>query len=260
MLLSVRNLDKTFVTDRSIFGRVRRTVHAVKNLSFDLAAGETLAVVGESGSGKSTTARLVLRLIEPEGGDIRFEGTDVRAQDARGMLALRRQMQIIFQDPLTSFDPRVSIGESIAEPLRVHTGMDRAQRDREVCRLLDRVGMSTQDLTRRPFEFSGGQLQRASIARALTLKPKLIVCDECVAALDVSIRAQVLNLLAELQRELGMSYLFIAHDLSMVRAIAHRVLIMQAGEVVESGPIQSVFGRPSHVYTQELLAAVPSLR
>ncbi len=259
-MLSVQNLSKTFATRRDLLGRRRDLVHAVKDISFSIDPGETVALVGESGSGKSTTGRLILRLIEADAGRIVFDGADVRALGKRDLRSLRRKMQVIFQDPFGSFDPSVSIGESIAEPLLVHFGMGRKHRLHKAAALLERVGMGAEDLTRSPRELSGGQLQRAAIARALTLEPLLLVCDECVAALDVSIRAQVLNLMMELRKEAGMSYLFITHDLALVKAIADRVNVMSAGEIVEQGSVEAIFSRPAHDYTRQLLSAIPQLK
>lgn len=258
-LLSVQGLTKSFVTRRNILGVASSYVHAVKDVAFDIAPAETVALVGESGSGKSTTGRLVLRLIEADRGRIAFDGADVRALNKSDLRGLRRSMQVIFQDPHGSFDPGVTVGDSISEPLLVHFGTNRADRLRQAAELLERVGMNVRDLHRSPQELSGGQLQRAAIARALTLRPRLLVCDECVAALDVSIRAQVLNLMMELQEDLGISYLFITHDLAVVRAIANRVYVMSSGMIVESGSVKTIFARPKHAYTQQLLDAIPAL-
>jgi ABC-type oligopeptide transport system ATPase subunit len=258
-LLNVEGLTKSFVIRRDLLGRPSDEVHAVKDVSFSIEPGETVALVGESGSGKSTTGRLVLRLIEPDRGVISFNGIDVRNLPRRELRRLRQKMQVIFQDPLSSFDPSIAIGDSIAEPLLVHFRTPRRERLRTAAALLERVGMSTHYLARSPRELSGGQLQRAAIARALTLKPQLIVCDECVAALDVSIRAQVLNLMIGLQKDMGMSYLFITHDLALVRAIAHRVNVMSQGEIVERGSVADLFAHPSQDYTKQLLSSIPSL-
>ncbi len=228
---------------------------SVQGLSVE--AGETLALVGESGAGKSTTGRLVLRLIEPEAGSVQFDGADVRAMSSRTLRSARQRMQMIFQDPFSSLDPRMPIGESVAEPLRVHFAMPRLERMRKAVALLDRVGLGRHTLDRYPGELSGGQLQRVAIARALTLEPKLIVCDEPVAALDVSVRAQVLNLMQELQEERALTYLFISHDLALVEVIADRVAVMRAGKIVEIGEARALYRQPQHEYTKELLSAIP---
>jgi peptide/nickel transport system ATP-binding protein len=256
-MLKVENLAKTFVTRRDLLGRAQDSVRAVKGISFKIEPGETVSLVGESGSGKSTTGRLILRLIEPDSGRVFFNGKDIRTLDKAGLRLLRRKMQMIFQDPYGSFDPRVSVGHSIAEPLIVHFGMGRTERMGKAASMLERVGMSAHDLDRLPRELSGGQLQRCAIARALTLEPALLVCDECVSALDVSIRAQVLNLLEDLRKDTGTAYLFITHDLSVVKAIAARVYVMSAGEIVESGRVSQIFESPRHPYTQQLLSAIP---
>lgn len=256
-MLKVEYLAKTFVTRRDLLGRSTEKVHAVKNVSFTIGAGETVALVGESGSGKSTTGRLVMQLLKPDRGSVQFNGEETRRLDRAGLRTLRRKMQMIFQDPYSSFDPRVTVGNSIAEPLLVHFRVKRADRLTAAAALLERVGMSAIDLNRLPRELSGGQLQRCAIARALTLQPNLLICDECVSALDVSIRAQVLNLLEALQKETGMAYLFITHDLSVVKAIADRVCVMAAGEIVESGSVDKIFEYPENDYTRQLLSAIP---
>jgi len=256
-LLEVSGLGKTFVTRRSLLGIPTARVEAVRDVSFTVEPGETLALVGESGTGKSTAGRLVLRLIEPDAGSVRFEGTNVLALSRFELRAMRRRMQMVFQDPYSSLDPRVPIGRSIGEPMLIHFGTPRRERERKTTELLERVGFGADMLVRYPRELSGGQLQRVAIARALTLGPRLIVCDEPVAALDVSVRAQVLNLMAELQRDLGIAYIFISHDLALVEVIAHRVAVMRAGSIVEMGGVRDIFGRPQHAYTRELLAAIP---
>jgi oligopeptide transport system ATP-binding protein len=258
-LLSAVGLAKSFPRRHDLFGRARDHVPAVRDVSFDIAPGETLALVGESGAGKSTVGRLVLRLVEPDSGTVSFEGTDITALDGAAMRKLRQRMQMIFQDPHSSLDPRITVGESIGEPLLVHFRMPRAERRDTAASLLERVGMSHRDLDRLPGALSGGQLQRVAIARALTLKPRLIVCDEPVAALDVSIRAQVINLMKDLQEEMGIAYLFISHDLALVRVIADRVAVMQAGVIVEHGPTDGIFATPRHAYTRELLSAIPRI-
>jgi oligopeptide transport system ATP-binding protein len=254
-LLEVEGLTKIFRRRRLL--RAAEEHRAVDDVTFSLGRGRTLALVGESGAGKSTTARLVLRLIEPNAGAIHFGGTDLLALASGDLRRHRSRMQMIFQDPYGSLDPRISVGRSVAEPLKVHSGMNRADRERIVVRLLKRVGLGEHFLERLPSELSGGQLQRVSIARALTVDPQLIVCDEAVAALDVSIRAQVLTLLLDIQEERGVSYLFIAHDLAIVEAFADDVIVMRDGAIVEGGPVAQVFVAPTSSYTKELLGAIP---
>lgn len=256
-LLEVDAVSKSFSTGRDVLGRRTGWTHAVKGVSFTLDAGECLAVVGESGAGKSTVGRIVLRLIEPDSGSIVFDGVDVRAAGTKELRRLRQRMQMIFQDPHSSLDPRMTIGDAVAEPLLVHTDRSRTDRDRQTAALLDRVGLGSRYLGRYPSELSGGQLQRVAIARALALNPSLIVCDEPVAALDVSVRAQVLNLLRDLQEDLGLAYLFVCHDLALVEVIADRVLVMAAGEVVEEGTVGQIFSTPQQEYTRRLLSAIP---
>jgi ABC-type glutathione transport system ATPase component len=256
-LLEVKNLTKSFSSGRDWLGRRTKWSHAVKGVSFTLERGECLAVVGESGAGKSTVGRMVLRLIEPDSGSVTFDGVDVLATKPKQLRELRQRMQMIFQDPYSSLDPRMTIKDAVAEPLLVHTDKDRATREREAVELLDKVGIGSRYLGRYPAELSGGQLQRVAIARALTMKPSLIVCDEPVAALDVSVRAQVLNLLLDLQEELGLAYLFVCHDLALVEVIADRVMVMAAGEVVEADTTEQIFANPQQDYTKKLLAAIP---
>jgi peptide/nickel transport system ATP-binding protein len=256
-LLDVSGLTTRFPLHAGVFRRISGRVHAVENVSFSLHAGETLALVGESGCGKSTTGRSILRLIEPTAGAIRFEGADVRRLDKRGLSALRRQMQMIFQDPYASLNPRIPVGRAIAEPIIVHGIADRAEAADRAAALLKVVGLASEMGARLPHEFSGGQRQRLCIARALSLSPKLIVADEAVAALDVSIKAQVLNLMLDLQAQFGLSYLFISHDMGVVERISHRIAVMYLGEIVEIGPRAAIIENPQHPYTRKLLAAVP---
>ncbi|MFV0307493.1 MAG: ATP-binding cassette domain-containing protein [Desertimonas sp.] len=255
-LLEVRGLVKRFVGPRQGLRRGAPTT-VVDDVSFDVERGRTVALVGESGAGKSTTALLVLRLLEADGGSVVLDGTDVRGLDPKALRQFRQKMQIVFQDPHSSLDPRVPIGRSIAEPLQVLMSMNRSDREQRALRMLNRVSLRRGLAERFPHELSGGQLQRIAIARALTVSPELIVCDEAVSALDVSVRAQVLNLLMDIQEEDGVSYLFVAHDLAIVENIAHDVIVMQNGRIVESGDTAHVFGDPSETYTRELLEAIP---
>ena len=254
-LLRVRNLVKTFPA-RS---RHADPVLAVQDVSFDVPRGGTLAIVGESGSGKSTTGRAVLRLHEPTSGTVEFDGTDLLALDAPAMRAMRARLQIVFQDTYATLDPRWVVGRLLAEPLRLHTDMDRRQVRERIAEVLTMVGLDPDSAQRFPHEFSGGQRQRIGIARALLLNPELVVCDEAVSALDVSVQAQVLELMKDLQEELGLTYIFISHDLSVVESFADHVLVMSHGRVVEQGTTEDVFGNPRHPYTQALLAAVPAV-
>jgi glutathione transport system ATP-binding protein len=256
-LLKVRKLQTRFAIASGFFGRVRRRVHAVEQVSFDLHGSETLALVGESGCGKSTTGRSLLRLVDIEGGSIEFGGRDIVRLPPSELRPLRREIQMVFQDPYASLDPRLTVGFSVAEPLFVHGAARGAEAEQRVARLLEHVGLSPDHAPRYPHEFSGGQRQRIAIARALALQPKIIVADEAVSALDVSIRAQIVNLLLDLQAEFGLSYLFISHDMAVVERISHRVAVMYLGQIVEIGPRRAIFEDPRHPYTRKLLAAVP---
>lgn len=260
-LVELENITKTFGGSRARLGRkpVDNRVYALKDVSLSIERGETVALVGESGSGKSTLGRIALRLVEADSGDVTICGRSVRDLSRRDLRAARRDMQMIFQDPFSSLDQRMLIGGLIEEPMIVHgIEPDAVARRARAISLIERVGLTVDHLDRFPYEFSGGQLQRVAIARALATDPQFVVCDEPVAALDVSVRAQVLNLLIELQRERGLSYLFISHDLSLVRVLADRVAVIQRGVIVESGPTDEVYDNPSHPYTRALLAAVPS--
>jgi len=256
-LLVVEHLEKTFPVRSGLFGGNRGEVHAVNDVSFTINKGETLGVVGESGCGKTTMGRSVLRLIEPTAGTIRFDGIDVRALGATALRQLRRRMQIVFQDPFSSLNPRMTVGDAVKEGMVIHHLAEGPDADKRVRALFEEVGLNPSYAARYPHEFSGGQRQRVGIARALSVEPELIVCDEPVSALDVSVQAQVINLLQDLQRDRGLTYLFIAHDLSVVKHIANRVAVMYLGRIVEIGPADKVYAHPMMPYTQALLSAVP---
>jgi peptide/nickel transport system ATP-binding protein/oligopeptide transport system ATP-binding protein len=256
-ILSVRGLVKHFRPRARMFGAEAKPVRAVDGIDLDVPAQGTLGLVGESGCGKSTTGRLVLRLIEADAGTIHFEGEDIRTVPAARLRGLRRRMQIVFQDPFASLDPRMTVAEILAEPFVVHGIGDGAARAKSVRRLLDQVGLAAHHAERHPHEFSGGQRQRIGIARALALDPALIVADEPVSALDVSIQAQILNLMRDLQRARGLAFLFISHNLAVVRHMADRMAVMYLGRVVEEAPREALFAAPLHPYTRALLSAVP---
>ncbi len=257
-LLQVANLKKFYPIRSGVIPRVVGHVQAVDDVSFTVGRGETLGLVGESGCGKTTVGRCVLRLIEPTGGKVTFDGVDVGSLKSDGLRDLRRRMQIIFQDPYSSLNPRYTVSEIVGEAMRLH-GIARTRSDAKdkVGDLLERVGLSRNYVNRYPHEFSGGQRQRIGIARALAVEPRFIVCDEAVSALDVSIQAQILNLLAELQKELNLSYLFIAHDLAVVKHISDRIAVMYLGEIVEEAETDELFANPMHPYTRALLSAIP---
>jgi oligopeptide/dipeptide ABC transporter ATP-binding protein len=256
-LLEAKNLVKHFPASRNLFGRPTSFARAVDGVSFHVDAGETLALVGESGCGKSTVSRLVLRLIEPDAGSISFEGRDLLALDANELRAFRRQAQIIFQDPYASLNPRMTVGQILGEPLALHELVPPAQRRGRIEGLLRLVGLEPRVARRYPHEFSGGQRQRIAIARALAVEPKLVICDEPVSALDVSIRSQILNLLRDLQDRLGLSYIFVSHDLAVVKHIADRVAVMNLGGIVETAETEALFAAPRHPYSRALLSAIP---
>jgi oligopeptide/dipeptide ABC transporter ATP-binding protein len=257
ILLQAEGLAKHFPVRSGLLQRTTAHVRAVDGVDLTVRRGETLGLVGESGSGKSTTGRLVLRLIEATAGRLRFDGTDLRELPSGELRKIRSRMQMIFQDPYSSLDPQATVADSVGEPLRVHRNLRGRERDQAVGELLETVGLQQRHLHRYPYEFSGGQRQRICIARALATSPELLICDEPVSALDVSIQAQVINLLEDLQQETGVSLLFISHDLAVVRHISDRIAVMYLGRIVEVGDAEQVYERPRHPYTEALLSAIP---
>jgi len=256
-LLSVRNLSHEFAARHPLFGAAAAATRAVHDVSFDIVRGETLALVGESGSGKTTTGRAILRLIEPTAGRVTFDGVDVLALEREPLRKLRRRMQIVFQDPHTSLDPRMRVGRAVREGIEAHQIAEGADADARVARALEEVGLRAGDAGKLPHEFSGGQRQRIAIARALAVEPEFVVLDEAVSALDVTVQAQVLALLTQLQRDRGLTYLFIAHNLAVVEQIATRVAVMYLGRIVELADAATLYAAPQHGYTKALLSAVP---
>jgi oligopeptide/dipeptide ABC transporter ATP-binding protein len=259
-LLQIRHLKKYYPVTAGIFSRHVGDIKAVDDVTFDISEGEIIGLVGESGCGKSTLGKIIPRLEEPTGGKILYRGTDVAGLDKKGLKELRREIQIIFQDPDASLDPRMTVGDSIREPLVIHNIGDDKKRTRRVVELMEQVGLEAGQVDLYPHEFSGGQKQRIGIARALAMNPKLIIADEPVSALDVSIQAQILNLMMDIQEKFGLAYLFIAHDLSVIRHMAHRVAIMYLGKIVELSGKKELFKNPLHPYTEALLSAVPSFK
>ena len=255
-VMKAEDLVVTFTSKRRI-GRPKSVVRAVNGISFEIARGETLGLVGESGSGKSTTGRAIMRLIDPDEGSIQLMGREIASLPQRKVRPLRKTMQMVFQDPYSSLDPSMIIAESIGEPLMVHENLRGRKKDERVRELLAQVGLSSQHLARYPYEFSGGQRQRIAIARAISVNPDLLIFDEAVSALDVSTQHQIIELMEKLREELGLAYLFIAHDLAVVRHISHRIAVMYLGHIVEEGPRDRVLSQPAHPYTESLLSAVP---
>jgi oligopeptide transport system ATP-binding protein len=257
IILEARNLTKTYRQRSGRFGFGSKQVKALDGVSLSIRAGSTLAVVGESGSGKSTLARCLLQLLPLDAGTVQFQGRDLAALSGNALRAERRNLQMVFQDPFASLNPRMKVGEIVGEGLLIHSLGNALERKQKVLRMLERVGLSAADMNKYPHEFSGGQRQRIGIARALVVQPKLVVCDEPVSALDVSIQAQILLLLKELQQEMGLSYLFISHDLRVVRHIAEEVAVMYDGKIVEQGRVEDIYSSPQQAYTQNLLNAIP---
>lgn len=256
-ILQVKDLQQYFPIKGGVFGRTVNHVKAVDGVNFTIYEGETVSIVGESGCGKSTTGRAILRLDEPTGGEVIFQGTNLLSKSKREMRSIRKDLQVIFQDPFASLNPRRSIGQTLEEAMGILNVVPKADRRRRAIELLEQVGLKEEHIDRYPHEFSGGQRQRIGIARALAVEPKLIICDEAVSALDVSVQAQVLNLLKKLQKEYGLTYLFISHDLGVVRHISDRIIVMYLGKVVEIAEKKSLFDNPRHPYTQALLSAIP---
>jgi oligopeptide/dipeptide ABC transporter ATP-binding protein len=256
-LLETRGLTKQFPIEKGLLRRVVGQIHAVDRVDLSVAAGTTMGLVGESGSGKSTLARLVLRLVDPTAGDIFFDGRDIVPLSGKALRTVRQHLQIVFQDPHAAFDPSASLLTSLREPMKTHLALSAAEQRERARELMELVGLDAEHLQRFPHELSGGQLQRAAIGRALTLEPKLLVLDEPVSSLDVSTQAQVVNLLRALQQRLGVSYVFIAHDLAVVRHVSHRISVMYLGRIVEEGPADGVYETPRHPYTEALLSAIP---
>ncbi len=257
-LLSVKNLVKYFPIRRGIFSRVKGFVKAVDDISFDIPNGKTLGLVGESGCGKTTAGRTILRLIDPTSGTIKFEGNDITKLTQKNLRPLRKNFQIIFQDPYSSLNPRMTVRSILAEALLYHSIVEKTLVDREIFRLLDVVGLQKFHADRYPHEFSGGQRQRIGIARALSVKPKMIVCDEATSALDVSVQAQIINLLKDLQTEFKLTYLFISHDLSLVEYISDKIAVMYNGKIVEMGDSTNIYNHPKHAYTKKLVTSLPN--
>ncbi|WP_411683062.1 ABC transporter ATP-binding protein [Clostridium thailandense] len=256
-LLEIRNLKKYFVAQKSFFGNNHSFVKAVDDVSFNINEGETLGLVGESGCGKTTTGRTIIKLYEPTAGEIIFDGKDIAKLNSKEIIPYRRKMQMIFQDPYASLDARMTVGDIIGEAIDIHKLMGKKESKERVKYLLSKVGLNSEHANRYPHEFSGGQRQRIGIARALAVEPKFIVCDEPISALDVSIQAQVVNMLEDLQSDLGLTYLFIAHDLSMVKHISTKIGVMYLGKMVELSPSNELYKKPLHPYTQALLSAIP---
>ena len=257
-LLSVKNLKKHFPIRKGVFSTIKGHVKAVNDVSFDIFPGETLGLVGESGCGKTTVGRTILRLLEPSSGTIHFDGKNITSLSQKKLRPIRREMQIIFQDPYSSLNPRMTVRSILSEALLFHKIVEKSEVNREVNRLLDIVGLQKTHIDRYPHEFSGGQRQRIGIARAICLTPRLIVCDEATSALDVSVQAQIINLLKDLQLEFGLTYLFISHDLSLVEYISDRIGVMNAGRIVEIGESYEIYNNPKHLYTKKLLSSLPS--